>query len=113
MGTEILGIPVRSSRNVYRALGDLPVFFPITVDGAEEAGTTYRLFRRDLSAEGQRPDPPPLRHMELLVDRQGYLRARWIPGDGAGWADPSRLLAEVEQLAKEAPRAPAPEEHVH
>jgi hypothetical protein len=51
--------------------------------------------------------------MELLIDRQGYLRARWIPGASGGWADAARLLAAVEELAREASRAPAPEEHVH
>ena len=57
-------------------------------------GAAYMLFRRDLTAEGLRPEPPPVRHMELLVDRQGYLRARWIPRDlghaTEGWADRAR-----------------------
>ena len=55
--------------------------------------------------------------MELLVDRQGYLRARWIPADLAaatdGWADIGRLLAEVDRLAREVPVAPVAAEHVH
>jgi putative copper resistance protein D len=112
-GGDVLGIPLRGARQVYRALGDAPVFFPIAVDGAEEAVAAYGLFRRDLSAEGQEADPPLPWHLELLVDRQGYLRARWIPDGATGWADPARLLAAVEELARETPRAPAPEEHVH
>jgi len=112
-GAEVLGIPLRAGRGVYRELGEQAVYFPIVVDGATEAAASYTLFRRDLTAQGQLPDPPIPRHMELLVDRQGYLRARWIPGDGIGWADPARLVAEVERLAAEAPRAPAPDEHVH
>lgn len=111
-GGEILGIPVREAARIYRALGMLPVFFPIAVEGAEEAVAAYRLFRRDLNPEGQAPEPP-LDHLELLVDRQGYLRARWLPGPGTGWDDPARLLAVLEELAREAPRAPAPDEHVH
>ena len=43
---------------------------------------------------------------------QGYLRARWMPRDGDGWADPSRLVAEVARLGTEAPVA-LPPEHVH
>ena len=70
---------------------------------ASEAGAAYMLFRRDLSAEGQRPEPPPVPHMELLVDRQGYLRARWIPRDLTlatdGWADTGHLLTEIDRLA--------------
>src|SRR5581483_7131732 len=80
-GTEIIGVPLADEAHVYRALGGRPVFFPIAIDGAAEAAATYRQFRRDLSAEGQRPEPPPAAHLELLVDRQGYLRARWLPRD--------------------------------
>ena len=54
---------------------------------------------------------PP--HMELLIDRSGYLRARWLPGvGGTGWANPTMVAAELQQLAREAP-APPPSEHVH
>jgi hypothetical protein len=51
--------------------------------------------------------------MEFLIDRQGYVRARWHPGRDAGWSDTGRLLAEVEELGREPERAFAPEEHVH
>ena len=75
------------------------------------------LFRRDLTPEGLRPEPPPVPHMELLVDRQGYLRARWIPRDlgsqTEGWADVGRLLAEIDRLAQEVSVAPLAAEHVH
>jgi putative copper resistance protein D len=109
----VLGVPTRAPGDVYRALGARPIFFPIAVDGAADAAGAYRLFRLDLSPESDGPTPPPLEHMELLVDRQGYLRARWIPGAGDGWADPSRLVAEVERLAREPARAPIADDHVH
>jgi putative copper resistance protein D len=73
----------------------------------------YRLFRLDLTPESDGPAPPPIEHMELLVDRQGYLRARWVPGAGEGWADPARLVAEVERLAREPARTPIADDHVH
>jgi putative copper resistance protein D len=112
-GAEVLGIPMGAPGDVYRALAGAPVFFPVVVDGAIEAVTTYLVFRRDLTPDGQVPDPPGPRHMELLVDRQGYVRARWIPDGDGGWADPERLVAEVERLAVETPRVPVPDEHVH
>ena len=116
-GGEILGVPLGDPGGVYRALGGRPVFFPIAIDGAAEAGAAYMQFRRDLTAEGLRPEPPPARHMELLVDRQGYLRARWIPRnlgrDTEGWADLGPLLAEIDRLAREVPVAPLAAEHVH
>lgn len=116
-GTEIIGVPLADEAHVYRALGGRPVFFPIAIDGAAEAAATYRQFRRDLSAEGQRPEPPPAAHLELLVDRQGYLRARWLPRDvrqdAGGWADLDALLSQVDRLAREVPAAPIAAEHVH
>jgi hypothetical protein len=34
--------------------------------------------------------------MEFLIDRSGYLRARWIPGgDRPGWSDIKTLVAEI------------------
>jgi putative copper resistance protein D len=112
-GGEVIGIPLRQPRDVYRGLGRAPVFFPIAVEGAEEAAAALSLFRRDTSVEGGVPDPPPPRHLELLVDRAGYLRARWVPDGEDGWKDPAAVVAEVERLAREAPRAPPPAEHVH
>jgi copper resistance protein D len=116
-GGEILGVPLGNAASVYRALGGRSVFFPIAVDGADEAGSAYMLFRRDLTSDGLKPEPAPVRHMELLVDRQGYLRARWISRDVGhdteGWADLGRLLAEVDRLTREVPVAPLAAEHVH
>lgn len=116
-GGEILGVPLGDPGAVYRALGGRPVFFPIAIDGAAEAGAAYMQFRRDLTVEGLRPEPPPVGHMELLVDRQGYLRARWIPRDlgsaTEGWSDVGALLAEIDQLSREVPVVPVAAEHVH
>jgi putative copper resistance protein D len=109
-GAEVLGVPLRGERRVYRELwrelGARLVLFPIVVEGAVETGTTYGLFRPD-------PEAAPLLHQEFLVDRQGYLRARWVPGESAGWDDPARLVAEVERLAREPVQAAAPDEHAH
>ena len=116
-GGEILGIPLSDPSAVYRALAGRSVYFPLAIDGAEEAGAAYMLFRRDLTAQGLKPVPPPVSHMELLVDRQGYLRARWIPAqlgqDREGWGDLNQLLGEIDRLAREVPVAPVAAEHVH
>jgi putative copper resistance protein D len=116
-GGEILGVPLGDALGVYRALGGRSVFYPLAVDGANEAARVYAMFRRDLTPEGLRPEPPPPVHMELLVDRQGYIRARWIPRalgrETEGWADPGRLLAEADRLARETPVASVADEHVH
>ena len=115
-GGEILGAPsgIRETSTGLSAAGRCS--FPSPWTGVRSR-SGYMLFRRDLSAEGQRPEPPPVPHMELLVDRQGYLRARWIPRDLTlatdGWADTGHLLTEIDRLAREAPVAPIAAEHVH
>jgi putative copper resistance protein D len=119
-GGEILAIPVGVAGGVYRALaralGEQVAYFPVVIEGAAEAARAYALFRRDFSGAGLEADPSPPAHMELLVDRQGYLRARWLPreaGDVAGWSDPDRLVQAIERLTLETPQVPAAAVHVH
>jgi len=74
---------------------------------------TYSLFRRTLTPDGLRPAPPVPPHMEFLIDRQGYIRARFIPGASRqSWTDLRILRDEILALDREA-AAPPPEEHVH
>jgi putative copper resistance protein D len=71
------------------------------------------LFRRSLSERGMAADPPVPSHMEFLIDRQGYVRARWIAADNRGWLNTDLLLGEIAQLNQEKPSAPAPDDHMH
>jgi putative copper resistance protein D len=113
MRVEVLGIPLRTGRESDRLLSQMRVRFPFVYDGAAEVATTYTLFRRRFSPEGIRPDPPIPSHLEFLIDRQGYIRARWIAVDGTGWLDAEQLIATLEQLNRETRRAAAPDDHVH
>lgn len=72
--------------------------------------TAYAMFRRTASIPGVPPAPA---HMEFLIDRQGYLRARWIPAIGPDWSQTRDLLGQIESLNREKPRPPAPEGHPH
>jgi putative copper resistance protein D len=114
LGCEILAVPTDEAASVYRVLGDRPVLFTFVIGGARDATAAYGLFARD----SRRPDAPPPAHMEFLIDRAGYLRARWL-GEGSpeapdGWNDVALLLREVERLAHEpASVAVDPGEHVH
>jgi putative copper resistance protein D len=85
----------------------------LVTDGSREAFDAYALLRRSFSEEGTLPDPPVPPHMEFLIDRQGYVRARWIPRDGPGWDKIENLSREIDRLNQEKPSAPAPDDHVH
>jgi copper resistance protein D len=85
----------------------------VVTDGSREAFDTYALFRRSFSEQGTLPDPPVPLHMEFIIDRQGYVRARWIPRDGPGWDKMENLFRDIDRLNQEKPSAPAPDDHVH
>jgi putative copper resistance protein D len=52
-------------------------------------------------------------HMEFLIDRQGYLRARWIGVPAAATDRMTWMLAQIELLKHEPSRAPSSEGHAH
>ena len=99
LGAEVIVVPNDAAPDAIKRLGAQPrVFFPVVTDGAAEIVAAYRPFAR-----------PP--HAELLIDRQGYVRAI---SHGSGVAtELNTLLAEIQQLNEEKVQAPAPEEHVH
>jgi len=96
-GVEIVAVPTNATPDAIGELGSSPpVLFPVVTDGGAEIVTTYRLFARGP-------------HAELLIDRQGYLRAIWKDGVVPEMA---AVQAQVERLNQEkAP--PFPDDHVH
>lgn len=112
--TAILAVPMTDLPPDELAAITQDIPFLVVTQGAHEISTSYALFRRtlsipDLFGEGTRP-----KHMEFLIDRFGYLRARWIPnGDGSGWADTTLLTQQITQLNQEGEILPPPGDHVH
>ena len=112
--TAVLAVPMNdlNSQDVAMITANMP--FPVATQGAPEIARSYALFRRtlsnpDLAGEGTSP-----KHMEFLIDRYGFLRARWIPAvDGAGWTDIGTLMQQIEQLNREREIRPPPDDHVH
>ncbi|MEK7763354.1 MAG: CopD family protein [Nitrospirota bacterium] len=110
----VLAVPVNDLNQQDLAGITAGLTFPVATQGASEISRSYTLFRRtlsnpDLAGEGAMP-----KHMEFLIDRYGYLRARWIPAvDGTGWTDIIELMRQVEQLNREKELRPPPDDHVH
>ena len=111
----IIGVPMDGEEKILTRIGASPrILFPVATEGASDIVSTYRLFRRSLGPGGALPDPPMPTHMEFLIDRSGYLRARWIPGGtGPGWSEIKTLVAEIQALNQEPAPAAPPDEHVH
>ena len=107
-GAQIVALPTEPGSP---GAGSLP--FCVVMEGASETVRAYSLLRRtltDADTEDRHPVPP---HMELLVDRFGYVRARWLPMDNDGWRDLNLLKTQIELLAREEQVRPPPEDHVH
>lgn len=83
--------------------------------GARDTAFAYRLLARTLGVPGSRHLlAPEVDHAEFLIDRFGYLRARWLPAaDATGWPAQDDLLARVRQLVGEPQVLESPDEHVH
>lgn len=107
-GTEIVAVPMNADPGIIGRLGATPpILFPVVTEGAREITWAYAPFSRAPTSVR-----PP--HVEFLVDRQGYMRARWIPERGdTGWGDLGALRAQIRVLDQERPTTPAPDEHVH
>jgi putative copper export protein/mono/diheme cytochrome c family protein len=58
-------------------------------------------------------DADSLDGTRFLVDSEGWLRARWRPGDPASWADPGALQAEIEKILSNPLTAETEHSHVH
>jgi copper resistance protein D len=97
---EIIAVPTDASPTAIKALGNDPrVLFPVATEGAADIVAAYQRFT----------EAP---HTEFLIDRQGYIRARWAARD-ATTRDVNLLLAEVQELNEEKVEAPPADEHVH
>jgi len=105
-GVEILIVP--STIDALYVADKLPGL--MVNEGIREITATYTLFFRSF-AEEKAFDVTP--HVEFLIDRQGYIRARWLAAENDAWRSIDLLLKQVELLRNERPRASAPEEHVH
>jgi len=100
LGVEVIAVPINADPDAIRRLGPDPrVMFPVVTEGAETIVAAYRLFA-------------VAPHVELLVDRQGYVRAI-TRGTGEA-TDIDALVAQIQQLnAEKIAAEAAPEEHVH
>jgi putative copper resistance protein D len=112
--TEVLVLPLPDTRGLPPAA--LP--YPQVSDGAHSAAMAYLLLRRTLTDPGRSVlgEPPP--HLEFLIDRFGYARARWLPVDtvdtrGGDWRDMDFLLRQIDLINAEPRLLPSPDDHVH
>ena len=100
IGLEVIAVPTQASPEAIRELGaSPPVLFPVVTDGNADIVATYGIFA-------------PGAHAELLIDRQGYIRAIWR-ADVGGMPRAAAVQSQVEKLNEEKSPPPFPDDHVH
>jgi putative copper resistance protein D len=100
IGVEVIAVPTQASPEAISELGSSPpVLFPVVTGGSAEIVATYRMFA-------------PGAHAEVLIDRQGYIRAIWRE-DGGGMPRAAAVQSQVERLNEEKSPPPFPDDHVH
>jgi peroxiredoxin len=99
-----LGAPARASDLEPGAAGA----DSILVSAAPDVARVYALF-----AGGGKAGEPGASHAEYLIDRGGELRARWIGAAAPAPGQTAQLLAQIERLSHETPRARARAAHRH
>ncbi len=77
----------------------------------EDVAATYGLFTRSFSNRQQNVVRVPETHAEFLIDRWGYIRARWLPVEDNSWSDPRFIETQLEMLSREPPAPPPPDVH--
>jgi putative copper resistance protein D len=105
-GALVVAVPRDGGDGAAASADGLPV---VRSEEAPSVAGAYELFASADTRGGAVGNPAGSAHAELLIDKAGYLRARWIPGEpGRGWADIARLSKEIRILRDEAAREPAP-----
>lgn len=107
-GAQIVAVPIETSST---GAGALP--FTVATEGALETVRAYSLLRRTLTDADTEDRHPVPAHMELLIDRFGYVRARWMPSENDAWRDANVLRTQIDLLTREQQVRPPPEDHVH
>lgn len=101
LGVEVIAVARHASPGAIGELGSSPpVLFPVVTHGNADIVATYGLFA------------PGAAHAELLIDRQGYIRAIWRE-DRGGVPEAAAVQAQVERLNEEKAPPPVPDDHVH
>jgi putative copper resistance protein D len=107
-GARVIAVPLvlSSTSAAAESVNDGKSIFAIT---RPDVATAYAMFaRRGIESEDEAPA-----HVEFLIDRQGYLRARWTGIRDAANNRRTEIFAQIELLNREPPGAPPADGHGH
>ena len=101
LGVEVVAVQPESSADAIAKLGQTPpVLFPVVT---EEMRTSLRPSGCSRGSA----------HAEMLIDRQGYIRAIWRSDQTDDMPETEVIQAQVEKLNEEKAPPPPPDDHIH
>ena len=109
LGIRVIAAPMKEAGAILRNAPGVDATMIAEPDA--NLAAVYSMFARTIT-DLDMPAAVP-HHAEFLIDRQGYLRARWMSGKEPGWNSMSELLRQAVVLNREKPRPLAPERHTH
>jgi copper resistance protein D len=77
----------------------------------EDVVATYGLYTRSFHNRKMDVIRVPKLHAEFLIDRSGYIRARWLPDEDDSWSDLDYVLSQLRLLSLEPLHPPPPDIH--
>jgi copper resistance protein D len=76
-----------------------------------DVAATYGLFTRSFFNRKMDVVRVPELHAEFLIDRSGYIRARWLPEEDNRWSDVGFVETQLQMLSSEPLHPPPPDVH--
>ncbi|MBO0733391.1 MAG: CopD family protein [Methylocapsa sp.] len=77
----------------------------------EDVVATYGLYTRSFHNRKMDVVRVPELHAEFLIDRSGYIRARWLPDEDGSWSDLGFVENQLAMLNSEPRHPPPPDIH--
>lgn len=109
-GLRVIAIPTRAEAASAAHLRGIEA--PIIASFDRRITSAYAIFAPMDPDQDDRSGP---KHAEFLIDRQGYIRARWTPNNGSAWLQVPYLLSQLLAMDREQPRPSVSHDdnHVH
>jgi putative copper resistance protein D len=108
VGARIIAIPTTASPTSSRKAAGIDA--SILADPDPRVVTAYAMFRGTAFAERALSVP---KHVEFLIDRQGYIRGSWALASGRGWDNIPALMLQIRVAQQKKYRSTASRIHVH
>jgi putative copper export protein/mono/diheme cytochrome c family protein/peroxiredoxin len=108
-GARVIAVPMSAS-STSGTSDTLDLDQSMFVMTSSDVAAAYTMFARAKDTGSGELAPA---HIEFLIDRQGYLRARWIGVPDAATDRMTWMLAQIELLKHEPPRATSSGGHAH